>query len=121
VIADKFGVRLKGDTVSKIFTRGGAVGGLAAAMVVVAALPAVAAPNPRPEAPAGVGAKLDTLLGYGMYFVIVACVAGVLICAAKLALAIRHGEGAEAAGRLGAVGFACVLIGSAAGIVNGLV
>ena len=79
---------------------------------------ASAAPDPKPALPAGVDAKLNNLLGMGMAFVIVACVAGVFICAGKLALAIRHGEGAEAAGKLGAVGFACVLVGSAAGIVN---
>ena len=82
------------------------------------ASPAFAAPAPEPALPSGVQAKLDKLLGMGMAFVIVACVAGVFICAAKLALSIRHGEAGEAAGKLGAVGFACILVGSAAGIVT---
>lgn len=90
----------------------------ALALWLLSAGSASAAPNPKPRLPAGVQAKLDTLLGMGMAFVIVACVAGVFICAGKLALAIRHGEGGEAAGKLGAVGFACILVGSAAGIVN---
>ena len=56
-----------------------------------------------------------------MSFVIVACVAGVFICAGKLAMALRHGEGGAAAGQLVAVGVACILVGSGAGIVNYLV
>lgn len=97
--------------------------GIAACTVALlaAAAPAFAAPNPHPGLPGGVDAKLNTLLGMGMSIVIVACVAGVFVCAAKLAIAVRHGEGAAAAGQLGAVGFACVLVGSAAGIVNYLV
>jgi hypothetical protein len=107
-------------TVSRLVPRlAGIAGGTVA--LLLAAAPAFAAPNPKPGLPNGVDAKLNTLLGMGMSIVIVACVAGVLICAAKLAIAIRHGEGAAAAGQLAAVGFACVLVGSAAGIVNYLV
>ena len=91
------------------------------AMLVLATAPALAAPNPKPGLPAGVEAKLNTLLGFGMALVIVACVGGVFICAGKLAMALRHGEGAEAAGKLVAVGAACILVGSGAGIVNYLV
>jgi hypothetical protein len=90
-------------------------------LLVLATVPALAAPDPKPGLPAGVEAKLNTLLGMGMSVVIVACVAGVFICAGKLALALRHGEGGEAAGKLAAVGFACILVGSGAGIVNYLV
>lgn len=80
--------------------------------------PAYSGPHPSPQLPGAVGAKLNLLLGMGMAVVIFACVAGVLACAGKLALALRHGEGAEAAGKLAAVGFACILVGSAAGIVG---
>jgi hypothetical protein len=90
-------------------------------ILLLAATPAFAAPDPKPGLPGGVEAKLNTLLGMGMSFVIVACVAGVFICAAKLAMALRHGEGAQAAGQLVAVGIACILVGSGAGIVNYLV
>lgn len=83
--------------------------------------PAFAAPDPKPGLPGNVDAKLNTLLGMGMSFVIVACVAGVFICAGKLALSLRHGEGGAAAGQLIAVMVACVLVGSGAGIVNYLV
>jgi hypothetical protein len=117
-----------------VVTRLAGIASTAVFLTVAATLPAFAAPdpkaskapapsgpNPKPKLPGGVQAKLDTLLGMGMAVVIVACVAGVLICAGKLALAVRHGEGAEAAGKLGAVGFACILVGSAAGVVNYLV
>lgn len=93
----------------------------APALMMATAADAFAAPNPKPGLPDGVQAKLDTLLGMGMSVVIVACVAGVLICAGQLAIAIRHGNGAEAAGKLGAVGFACILVGSGASIVNYLI
>lgn len=83
--------------------------------------PVATGPDPHPGLPGGVEAKLNTLLGMGMSIVIVACVAGVFICAGKMAMAIRHGEGGEAAGKLAAVGFACILVGSGAGIVNYLV
>jgi len=100
------------------FPRAAATVSAAVGLMLVAATPAFAAPNPSPNLPGGVQAKLDKLLGMGMAFVIVACVAGVFICAGKLALAIRHGEGGEAAGKLGAVGFACILVASGAGIVT---
>lgn len=89
--------------------------------LVLSASSAYAAPKPTPGLPGGVEAKLNSLLGMGMSFVIVACVAGVFLCAGKLALAMRHGEAGEAAGKLVAVGMACVLVASGAGIVNYLV
>ena len=90
-------------------------------LMLATATDAFAAPNPHPNLPGGVQAKLDTLLGMGMSIVIVACVAGVLICAGQLAIAVRHGEGAQAAAKLGAVGAACILVGSGASIVNYLI
>ena len=109
-------------------TRHCAIGRDAAATTVGAVLillatsgKALAAPAPTPGLPGGVEAKLNTLLGMGMSFVIVACVAGVFICAGKLAMSLRHGNGAEAAGQLVAVLVACILVGSGAGIVNYLV
>ncbi len=93
----------------------------AAGLLLVAAGAALAAPDPPPQLPPGLQDKTTTILGIFMAIVIVACVAGVFVCAAKLALAFRHGEGSEAVGRLGGVAAACVLVGSAAGIVNYLV
>lgn len=103
-----------------LIPRAAAITGGAFVLLAAAALPAFAV-NPHPGLPAGVDAKLSTLLGMAMSLVIVVCIGGVFACAGKLAMAIRHGEGAAAAGQLGAVGFACVLVGSAAGIVNYLV
>lgn len=103
---------------ARFSTRAAAVAAATVGAVVLAAAPAYASPNPKPGLPAGVDTKLNVLLGMGMAVVIFACVAGVFACAGKLALALRHGEGAEAAGKLGAVGFACVLVGSAAGVVS---
>jgi len=84
------------------------------------AAPAQAAgvPNPTPGLPGGLDAKLTTLLGMFMAIVIVACVGGVFLAAWKLAVAYRHGEFGEAAGKLGAVGGACILVGSASAIVT---
>lgn len=90
----------------------------AAVLVVTTAAPAFAAPNPHAQLPPGVDAKLNTLLGVFMAIVIALCVGGVFACAGKLALAMRHGEGAEAARGLGAIGGACILVASAAGIVT---
>ena len=106
----------------KISTRTSAVLGATLAVLVGLTAPAQAAgPDPTPGLPGGVQAKLNTLLGMGMSFVIVACVAGVFICAGKLAMSLRHGESGAAAGQLVAVGVACILVGSGAGIVNYLV
>ena len=105
-----------------VIGRTAASAALATSLLLMAtAAPALAAPDPSPGLPGGVEAKLNTLLGMGMSFVIVACVAGVFICAGKLAMALRHGEGGAAAGQLVAVGVACILVGSGAGIVNYLV
>ena len=106
---------------TRAISRTAASTALITGLLLATTQPALAAPDPSPGLPGGVEAKLDTLLGMGMSFVIVACVGGVLLCAGKLALAIRHGEGAQAAGQLVAVAVACILVGSGAGIVNYLV
>lgn len=103
------------------YTRLATVSAATVGAIVLATAPAYAAPDPSPSLPGDIDAKLNVLLSMGMAIVIFACVAGVLACAGKLALALRHGEGAEAAGKLAAVGFACILTASAAGIVNYLV
>ena len=92
-----------------------------AGLLLVTAGTALAAPNPHAQLPPGLENKTNVILGVFMAIVIVACVAGVLVCAAKLALSIRRGEGSEAVGALAGVAAACVLVGSAAGIVNYLV
>ena len=80
-----------------------------------------AVPDPGSgEAPPGVGDKVLTLLRWIAYLASAACVAGVLYTAAKMALAHRRGDDTNVA-QLGWVLGACVLIGSASGIVGALV
>ncbi len=99
------------------------VASLALCGVLATALPAAAGvePNPSPQLPGGLEGKLNTLLGVMMGVVIFACVAGVLIVAALLAVAARRGSLDDHFGRLGAVGAACVLVGGASSFVLFLV
>lgn len=90
---------------------------LALGVTIAAVTPAWADPDPKPGMPAELDSKLNTLLGLLMALVIFACVAGVFIVAGKMALAFRRGEGGEAAGQLGMVLAACVLVGSASSLV----
>lgn len=78
-------------------------------------------PDPSPQLPGGLEGKLNTLLGVFMGIVIFACVAGVLIVAALLAVAARRGTLDDHFGRLGAVAAACVLVGGASTFVMFLV
>lgn len=79
---------------------------------------AAGVPKPKPVLPAGLDTKITSLLGIFMALVIAACVAGIFIVAFQLAMALRHGEAGQAAGKLGAVAGACVLVGSASTIVT---
>lgn len=98
--------------------------GCVAASIALGSLAAFAAParadvpNPQPIAPPGVDTKVNAILGVLMYLVIAGCVAGVLLCAGRLSVAHRRGETGEAAGQLGAVAAACVLVGTAAALVK---
>lgn len=106
---------------TKTLTRVTAVVAATVTVAALSAIPAHAASainNPKPNLPAGLQAKLDSLLGVFMAIVIVACVAGVLICAFKMATAYRHGELGESAGKLAGVAAACVLAASAGTIVT---
>ena len=49
------------------------------------------------------------------------CVVGVLLVAARMALAHRRGEGGQYAGELGLVLAGAVLVGSASGLIAALV
>uniref|UniRef100_A0AAU1M5W2 Integral membrane protein n=1 Tax=Streptomyces sp. NBC_00148 TaxID=2903626 RepID=A0AAU1M5W2_9ACTN len=61
--------------------------------------------------------KLLTVLHWVFLAVTVACVAGVLIVAGRMAISHRRGEGGEHMGSLGIVMTACVLAGSASALV----
>lgn len=112
--------------IRKTLVRGSAVLVTAATAFTLATVPASAepiigkgvVPNPSPSLPKGLSGKLDSLLGMFMAVVIVACVAGVFMAAWKLAIAYRNHEMGEAAGKLGGVAAACILVGGASGIVT---
>lgn len=69
----------------------------------------------------GVGEKVTMLLGWLMWGCIVAAIGGVMICGAMLAYEKISGGHGGATGKLvgGLVG--AIIIGSAAGLINGLV
>lgn len=79
------------------------------------------APALNPQDPPGWD-KVETIINWAAKLTIAACFAGFLITAATMAVQHRRGTlGPEAMGQFGVVLFACVLIGSASGIVNKLV
>ena len=47
-------------------------------------------PNPAPEAPPGMTRPVNTILGWGKWAVLVCGVAGLLICAGKMAIGHRN-------------------------------
>lgn len=61
-----------------------------------------------------------TILQWIAYLASAACVAGILFCAARMAIAHRRGDDTNVA-QLGWVLAACVLIGAASGIVGALI
>jgi hypothetical protein len=91
---------------------------LRAAAALTAHVPAGVVPNPSPDAPPEIKAKIDTLLGFLRYGVIAACVAGVFLVAGKAALAHRRGELSDVMSHLGAVAAACVLVASGSALVG---
>jgi hypothetical protein len=72
------------------------------------------------QPPGQIGADVNRVLGWVMWLAVTACVAGIIITAARMAIAHRRGGDSDVA-QLGWVLGACVLIGSAAFIVNQLV
>ena len=80
---------------------------------IAATAPAYAAPQPGRQQPPGTEG-LTTMLSWGGWGVSFACVAGLLVVAAMMAIKHRRGEPGESMGSLGWVLGACVL-GSAAG------
>ena len=51
---------------------------------------AVAVPNPPAQAPPGLAAPVNTILGWGKWGVLVSGVAGLLLCAGKMAIGHRN-------------------------------
>jgi len=91
---------------------------LRSAAAITARLPVGVVPNPRPDAPPEIKAKINTLLGFLRYGVIAACLAGVFVVAGQAALAHRRGELSDVLGRLGAVAIACTLVASGSALVG---
>ena len=91
-----------------------------AAVQAVMPAPRDGVPDPVATAPPG-SDKIDTVLGWGLWVVIAAAVGGVLAVAGKMAISHRRGEGGEHAAGLGWVLAACILMGSASGIVKAFV
>lgn len=78
-------------------------------------------PNPKGGSkPPGWG-DLVKILRWVFLGVTVLCVAGILMVAGKMALAHNRGESREHMGSLGMVLGACILAGSASGLVSALI
>ena len=58
-------------------------------------------PNPPAQAPPGLAAPVDTILGWGKWGVLVCGVAGLLICAGKMAIGHRNRAAFAADGATG--------------------
>jgi hypothetical protein len=63
------------------------------------------------------GAQLKQLAGWLLWIATLACVAGVIITGARMAIAFRGGGDANVV-QLAWVLFACILVGGATGIAN---
>ena len=104
-----------------VFARAVVVATVGLGTMTTSALAANTVPNITSTPPPG-STKFTTVLGYGLWAAILACVAGFLYAGGRLALAHReggYGGGATQGLVNGAIG--CVVVGSAAGIVRALV
>ena len=77
-------------------------------------------PDPAPAAPPGTEG-VTTVLNWASWIVAVLCGLGVLIVAGTMAVQHRRGEGFQAAGKLGWVLGACVLLGAGVPALNTIV
>ncbi len=77
-----------------------------------------AIPDPTQGTDPPGAAEFANLLHWIFWAVSLLCVAGVLICAGKMAIQHRHGEAGQHFGSLGMVLGACVLAGSASALVG---
>jgi hypothetical protein len=80
-----------------------------------------APPNPGGgEAPPNVGDKVLTLLKWTAYLASSACVGGLIYTAGRMAMSYKSGDTTNVS-QLGWVLMACVIIGTASGIVGALI
>ncbi|XRQ08770.1 hypothetical protein ACN3XK_71780 [Actinomadura welshii] len=79
-----------------------------------------AIPNPGEGEAPPFSEEVTTLLKWGMWGALTCCVAGFIIIGARMGLQHKKGEGGGHMGSMAIVGFACVLIMAAYGIVSQL-
>lgn len=72
------------------------------------------------EAPPG-AEGFETILRWAAFLALGICVLGVIVAGAMMAVSGRRGEGGEHMSRLGWVLAACIVVGSASGLVGALV
>jgi type IV secretory pathway VirB2 component (pilin) len=72
------------------------------------------------EAPAG-SEMINRVISWVTWIAFSICALGVIIAGAMMAIGQRRGEGGEHAARLGWVLAGCIVVGSAAGLVNALI
>ncbi|GAA0710896.1 hypothetical protein Drose_24895 [Dactylosporangium roseum] len=78
-----------------------------------------AAPSPNKNAKVPFEGKIQQLMGWVYWIATAACVVGVIITGAKMAISWRGGNDANVA-QLGWVLFGCILVGGAVNIVNAM-
>jgi hypothetical protein len=72
------------------------------------------------EPPADAANGIKMVIGWVTWIAFFLCVLGVIVAGAMMAIGQRRGEGGEHAARLGWVLAACIVIGSATGLVGAL-
>jgi len=82
--------------------------------------------HPEPPLPGAPGrppfaANLMEVVNYAAWLGMAVCAAGFMICAVKMASTYRHGDGEGNVFGVGWVMLACLVIGSASGLVNAYV
>jgi len=95
-------------------------GGHLTAMRLLRAMPAGGVPDPAPAAPPGLSGKVNTILGWGKWGVLICGVAGLLLCGGKMAIGHRSRASLAADGASGIpwVLAGLSLVAASAGIVG---
>ena len=80
---------------------------------------AAGVPDPAPQAPPGLSGKVNTILGWGKWGVLICGVAGLLLCGGKMAIGHRNRAALAADGASGIVWVlgGLSLVAASAGIV----
>ncbi|MBQ0862770.1 hypothetical protein ACH4RA_21245 [Streptomyces smyrnaeus] len=78
----------------------------------------LAVPQPKRQAPAGLGPKIDKMLGLAAWAGTAAGVLGIVITGAMMGISLKRGESSEHMSRLGMVLGGCCLVASAGPFAN---